>query len=46
VLRLHSLLGALTFGSFGAFWATLALYLQSLPEHYGPQTAGLFGAVG
>lgn len=46
VLRLHSLLGALTFGSFGAFWATLALYLQSLPEHYGPQTAGLFGVVG
>ncbi|MFL5350820.1 MAG: MFS transporter [Hyalangium sp.] len=46
VLRLHSLLGALTFGAFGAFWATLALYLQSLPEHYGAQTAGLFGAVG
>jgi predicted MFS family arabinose efflux permease len=46
MLRLHSLLGALTFGSFGAFWATLALYLQSLPEHYGPQTAGLFGVVG
>jgi predicted MFS family arabinose efflux permease len=46
VLRLHSLLGALTFGSFGAFWATLVLYLQSLPEHYGPQTAGLFGVVG
>jgi predicted MFS family arabinose efflux permease len=46
VLRLHSLLGALTFGGFGAFWATLALYLQSLPEHYGPQAAGLFGAVG
>lgn len=46
LLRLHSLLGALTFGAFGAFWATLALYLQSLPEHYGPQTAGLFGVVG
>jgi predicted MFS family arabinose efflux permease len=46
VLRLHSLLGALTFGAFGAFWATLALYLQSLPEHYGAQTAGLFGVVG
>jgi len=45
-LRLHSLLGALTFGSFGAFWATLALYLHSLPEHYGPQTVGLFGVVG
>ncbi len=46
VLRLHALLGALTFGAFCAFWATLALYLQSLPEHYGSQVAGLFGAVG
>ncbi|WP_224363417.1 MFS transporter [Hyalangium versicolor] len=46
VLRLHSLIGALTFGSFGAFWATLALYLQNMPEHYSPQVAGLFGAVG
>lgn len=46
VLRLHALLGALSFGSFSAFWATLALYLQSLPEHYGPQVAGLFGVVG
>ncbi|NMO19886.1 MFS transporter [Pyxidicoccus fallax] len=46
VLRLHSLLGALTFGAFSVFWSTLALYLQSLPEHYGPQVAGLFGVVG
>jgi predicted MFS family arabinose efflux permease len=46
VLRLHALLGALTFGAFGAFWATLALYLQSLPGHYGAQVAGLFGVVG
>ncbi|WP_163993579.1 MFS transporter [Pyxidicoccus caerfyrddinensis] len=46
VLRLHSLLGALTFGAFSVFWSTLALYLQSLPEHHGPQVAGLFGAVG
>ncbi|XXY31749.1 MFS transporter [Sorangium sp. So ce233] len=46
VLRLHSALGALTFGAFSAFWATLALYLQSLPERHGPQTAGLFGLVG
>ncbi|RJS20239.1 MFS transporter [Corallococcus sp. H22C18031201] len=45
-LRLHSLLGALTFGAFGAFWATLALYLQSLPQHYDAQVAGLFGVVG
>ncbi|HEX8437077.1 MFS transporter, partial [Archangium sp.] len=46
VLRLHSVLGALTFGGFSAFWATLALYLQSMPQHYGPQVAGLFGVVG
>ncbi|XXS92907.1 MFS transporter [Sorangium sp. So ce362] len=46
VLRLHSALGALTFGAFSAFWATLALYLQSMPERHGPQVAGLFGLVG
>ncbi|MFL5356349.1 MFS transporter [Archangium sp.] len=46
LLRLHSVLGALTFGGFSAFWATLALYLHSLPRHYGAQVAGLFGAVG
>lgn len=46
LLRLHSVLGALTFGGFSAFWATLALYLHSLPQHYGAQVAGLFGVVG
>ncbi|RKG75368.1 MFS transporter [Corallococcus exercitus] len=46
VLRLHALLGGLTFGAFSAFWATLALYLHSLPGHYDAQVAGLFGVVG
>ncbi|MFB1482417.1 MFS transporter [Corallococcus sp. RDP092CA] len=46
VLRLHALLGGLTFGAFSAFWATLALYLRSLPGHYDAQVAGLFGVVG
>ncbi|RKH55254.1 MFS transporter [Corallococcus llansteffanensis] len=46
VLRLHAVLGALTFGAFSAFWVTLALYLQSLPGHYDAQVAGLFGVVG
>ncbi|RKH25869.1 MFS transporter [Corallococcus praedator] len=46
VLRLHALLGALTFGAFSAFWVTLALHLQSLPGHYDAQVAGLFGVVG
>jgi predicted MFS family arabinose efflux permease len=45
-LRLHSVLGALTFGALTAFWATLALYLRDLPERYGPRTAGLYGIVG
>ena len=45
-LRLHALLGALTFAALAAFWATLALYLRDLPLHYGPRTAGLFGVVG
>ncbi|AUX31230.1 MULTISPECIES: MFS transporter [Sorangium] len=45
-LRLHSALGALSFGAFSAFWATLALYLQSMPARHGPQVAGLFGLVG
>ncbi|WP_375756052.1 MFS transporter [Corallococcus exercitus] len=46
VLRLHALLGGLTFGAFSAFWATLALYLRSMPGHYDAQVAGLFGVVG
>ncbi|MCP3063328.1 MFS transporter [Myxococcus sp. K38C18041901] len=46
VLRIHAVLGALTFGAFSVFWSTLALYLESLPEHYGSQVAGLFGVVG
>ena len=45
-LRLHSVLGALTFGALTAFWATLALFLRDLPAHYGPSTAGLYGLVG
>jgi len=45
-LRLHALLGALTFAALAAFWATLALFLRDLPPHYGPRTAGLFGVVG
>jgi len=46
ILRLHSMLGGLTFGAFSAFWATMALYFRDLPPHYGPRTAGLFGMVG
>lgn len=46
VLRLHAVLGALSFGAFSVFWSTLALYLQSLPQRYDAQVAGLFGVVG
>jgi predicted MFS family arabinose efflux permease len=40
VLLRHSVLGALAFASFSAFWTTLVFLLQSA------QTAGLFGLVG
>ncbi|WP_426756182.1 MFS transporter [Myxococcus sp. Y35] len=46
VLRMHAVLGALSFGAFSVFWSTLALYLQSLPQRYDAQVAGLFGVVG
>jgi predicted MFS family arabinose efflux permease len=46
VLRLHSLLGALSFAAFSAFWTTLALHLRALPQHHGARVAGLFGLVG
>jgi len=45
-LRLHALLGALTFAAFSAFWTTLTFHLAELPGHYGSETAGLFGLVG
>jgi predicted MFS family arabinose efflux permease len=46
VLRLHAVLGALTFASFSAFWSTLAFHLASLPQHYGSAVAGGFGLIG
>lgn len=46
VLRQAMLNGALLFGAFSAFWATLAFRLESPPLHYGARTAGMFGVVG
>lgn len=46
IVRLHAALGALTFAAFSAFWATLALQLDAMPQHYGPAVAGMFGLVG
>jgi predicted MFS family arabinose efflux permease len=43
IIRRHSVLGALGFGTFSAFWTTLAFYLQSRPQHYGPDITGMFG---
>ncbi len=46
VLRESSLIGAMLFGGFSAFWTTLVFLLEKLPYHYGSTVAGLFGLVG
>jgi predicted MFS family arabinose efflux permease len=46
VLRLHALLGALTFAAFSAFWSTLAFHLESPELGYGSAVAGGFGLIG
>jgi predicted MFS family arabinose efflux permease len=38
--------GAMSFGAFSVFWATLVFRLQTPPYHYGAEAAGLFGLVG
>lgn len=45
-LQQASLIGALSFGTFSAFWSTLAFLLEQPPYHYGSDVAGLFGLVG
>ncbi|WP_441245324.1 MFS transporter [Kitasatospora sp. McL0602] len=46
VLRRRSVIGACVFGSFGAFWATVAFLLSGSPYHYGESAIGLFALVG
>lgn len=46
VLRETTLIGALQFAAFSAFWTTLAFELYSLPQHYGSDVAGAFGLAG
>jgi predicted MFS family arabinose efflux permease len=46
VLREASLIGAMSFGAFSAFWSTLVFLLEQSPYHYGSDVAGLFGLVG
>jgi predicted MFS family arabinose efflux permease len=43
IIRRHSILGALGFGTFSAFWTTLAFFLHSRPQHYGSDVTGMFG---
>ena len=46
VLRLYSVLGALTFGAFSVFWSTLAFHLAAPPLSAGSAVAGAFGIIG
>ncbi|NUQ22272.1 MAG: MFS transporter, partial [Gemmatimonadaceae bacterium] len=46
VIRDASLIGALSFASFSAFWTTLAFRLREPPLDYGPAVAGAFGLIG
>ena len=46
VLQEACLINALAFGTFGAFWATMVLYLSGAPFHFNSGQIGLFGLVG
>jgi predicted MFS family arabinose efflux permease len=45
-LRQVSLVAAMFFASFSAFWTTLVFLLKTPPYHYGSEAAGLFGLIG
>jgi predicted MFS family arabinose efflux permease len=45
-LQSASLIGAMSFGAFSAFWSTLAFLLEQPPYHFGSDVVGLFGLVG
>ena len=46
LLREATLINALSFAQFGAFWTTMVLLLSGEPFHYNSATIGLFGIVG
>jgi predicted MFS family arabinose efflux permease len=46
VLQEASLIGAMCFGAFSAFWTTLVFFLEQPPYHYGSEVTGLFGLIG
>jgi predicted MFS family arabinose efflux permease len=45
-LQETSLIGAMMFATFSAFWTTLSFFLKSPVYNLGAQTAGIFGLVG
>lgn len=45
-LRQVSLVAAMFFAAFSAFWTTLVFLLERPPYHYGSEAAGLFGVIG
>lgn len=46
ILREAAISGAMLFGAFSSFWATLVFFLGTPPYHYGAKVAGLFGLAG
>ncbi len=46
VLREATLINALSFAQFGAFWTTMVLLLSGAPFHYNSSTIGMFGIIG
>lgn len=46
MLREATLINAVSFAQFGAFWTTMVLLLSEAPFNYNSATIGLFGIVG
>lgn len=46
ILREATLINALSFAQFGAFWTTMVLLLSGAPFHYNTATVGMFGIIG
>ena len=46
MLREATLINAVSFAQFGAFWTTMVLLLSDAPFNYNSATIGLFGIVG